>query len=64
MHTSIRHYSLTVERDALIERASNSHRGYRNERSRVRTSHSAMSSIGDHIRALLRPVGRSTAAGL
>ena len=63
MHTSIRHYSLTVERDALNERASSSHRGYRNERSRVRASRSATSSLGDHIRALFRPAGRTTAAG-
>jgi hypothetical protein len=64
MHPSIRHYSLTVEREFLGQRRVHPHPGYRNERSRVRASHSAMSSIGDHIRALLRPVGRSTAAGV
>lgn len=53
MHTSIRHYSLSVERDAASQRASRVHANVRR---------SPRPSLRDRIHATLRP-GRSVPIG-
>jgi hypothetical protein len=57
MNTSLRHYSITVERQAEADRRRHVHRSDRPDvRRRARTS------LGDRLRATLRP-GRRPLAG-
>jgi hypothetical protein len=61
MHTSLRHYSLSVERNELTGRRTHAHPRLQPERPHV-PRRAGRPSFADRIRATLRP-GRPAAAG-